>query len=117
MTSNPEGGRSPEPPPVDGWRFVAIPALVALLVTSLALASPRTEPKPATPAPAALSSSAPVLPPGHPPIAGLCPGAAPTPGAPLPAFQLPPGHPPIGAGGPIAPPLAPSFEPPATVDI
>jgi hypothetical protein len=98
------------------WRLVALPALGAAFGFALALALPaRSEALAAEPGTRpTCPAMASMLPPGHPPIAGLAvappasgialpPGHPPVPGLgvapPAEGPALPPGHPPIGGPG------------------
>jgi hypothetical protein len=95
------------------WRLLMLPALGIIVATALGLGPHRQfEPAAQVAEPAAACGGEGfVLPPGHPPIEGYGRGE----------MRLPPGHPPIDGRSAgfmrPAPPLAPSFEAPKTVDI
>jgi hypothetical protein len=117
MTTEPEGQAPLIPRPGSHWALLRWPVTAALLALGLAVAAPRASP------PEVASSVAPagpllggecgpqamVLPPGHPPVAGVPSGE-------LRQF-LPPGHPPIGGGPAGNHPLLPDFSSPESVDL
>jgi hypothetical protein len=91
--------------------------LAALLAFGLAVAAPSgSPPLEASPVQAVVElprgecgAQAMVLPPGHPPVAGV-------PGSEL-RLRLPPGHPPVGGLAAGNHPLLPVFSSPETVDL